>query len=142
MTPQLLAAKGSESGHQKALFAWAAIAALHGFAAARYPASYLAPGWQWASDPVPVLRWLHAIPNGGARNPATAARLKAEGVRAGIPDIFLPVAVGCYHGLYIELKAETGKLSKEQSEFGRFCSEQGFAFVVCYGWKDATKFVE
>ena len=51
-----------------------------------------------------VVRWfrqtykgvrIFAIPNGGARSPATAGRLKAEGVSSGVPDLFVPAwAVG------------------------------------------------
>src|SRR5699024_826416 len=52
----------------------------------------------------PALRWLHAVPNGGARNIVVARKLKAEGVQRGVPDLCLPVPRGPYHGLYIELK--------------------------------------
>lgn len=46
-----------------------------------------------------------AIPNGGKRNVIVAQKMKAEGVRAGIPDLCLPVMRGGYGGMYIELKA-------------------------------------
>jgi hypothetical protein len=62
----------------------------------------------------PALRMLHAIPNGGHRHKATAARLKAAGVKAGVPDICLPVARGDWHGLYIELKVGKNKLTEAQ----------------------------
>ena len=44
------------------------------------------------------------IPNGGYRNKAEAAHLKAQGVRPGVPDLCVPVARHGYHGLYIEMK--------------------------------------
>ena len=47
---------------------------------------------------------IFAIPNGGARNVVTAAKLKAEGVLAGVPDLCVPMARCGFHGLYIELK--------------------------------------
>jgi len=57
----------------------------------------------------PGLELIHSIPNGGARHIAVAAKLRAEGVRAGVPDIFLPVPRGSAHGLYIELKRKGGR---------------------------------
>ena len=44
--------------------------------------------FDWAKiSGIPDLDLLHAIPNGGHRNKATAGRLKAEGVKRGVPDI-------------------------------------------------------
>jgi hypothetical protein len=54
----------------------------------------------------PELDDLYAIPNGGKRDKITAARLKAEGVKAGTPDLHLPHARSGYHSLYVEMKAE------------------------------------
>lgn len=68
---------------------------------------------------VSELKWLHAIPNGGARNVVVAVKLKAEGVLKGISDIFWPHPRGGYHGLYIEFKNGKNKLTKEQREIGR-----------------------
>lgn len=56
----------------------------------------------------PELRLLYHVPNGGSRNRIEAARLQAQGVKAGVPDLCLPVARGKYHGLYIELKRTRG----------------------------------
>lgn len=55
----------------------------------------------------PELERLYHIPNGGKRYATTAKRLKAEGVKAGVPDLCLPVPRGAYHGLQI--------LSKEKA---------------------------
>lgn len=52
----------------------------------------------------PELRLLFHIPNGGSRGKAEAARFKMEGVKPGVPDLFLPVPRGPWHGLFIELK--------------------------------------
>ena len=48
---------------------------------------------------IPELDLLFHIPNGGSRHPREAANLKRQGVKAGVPDLFLPIARGKYHGL-------------------------------------------
>jgi hypothetical protein len=77
-----------------------------------------------AVEPIPECRWLHANPNGGNRSAVTGARLKAEGVKRGIPDLFLPFPIrkyiGWYHGFYIEVKTPKGSQTKEQKEFEKF----------------------
>lgn len=52
-----------------------------------------------------MLRWLFAVPNGGLRHKITAARLVAEGVAAGVPDLLLPVAWRGHNGVALEMKA-------------------------------------
>jgi hypothetical protein len=85
----------------------------------------------------PELGMLYAIPNGGDRHPVVAAKMKAEGVRAGVPDYCLPVARGGYHGLYIELKTPTGYPSREQRAWIAALREQGYRAEVCRGWEAA-----
>lgn len=144
MNPEQIAAKDDESGHQKALFAWAAMARLRGFNAAFNMDEYARASVGHAVFN-PELKWLHAIPNGGNRDPKTAARLKAEGVKPGIPDIFLPVRrpisnLGFYSGLYIELKKlKGGRVSVDQSDFMNFAIGQGFCPCFAYGWRDAAE---
>lgn len=105
---------------------------------------------QWADTMVslghPELRFLHHIPNGGARSKATAGKLKAEGVRSGVWDYFLPVGhIDFFSGLYIELKhprersAKNGGLSDKQVDFGNMVQDQGFATVVAYDWIEAQQ---
>lgn len=90
----------------------------------------------------PGLELLHAVPNGGHRHPAVAAKLKAEGVKAGVPDLFLPVPRGNAHGLYIELKAKGGKVSNSQRKMLAALARQGYACVVAYGWEKAWVEIE
>lgn len=85
----------------------------------------------------PGLELIHAIPNGGHRHIAVAAKLKAEGVKAGVPDLFLPVPKGGYHGLYVELKAKGGAVSDSQRTMLGALSRQGYACIVAYGWDEA-----
>ena len=86
----------------------------------------------------PELALLHAIPNGGWRHPATGKKLKAEGLKRGVPDLCLPVARHGYHGLYIEMKAKGRYPSKEQKWWLERLTEQGYHAVVCKGFAQAV----
>jgi hypothetical protein len=57
--------------------------------------------------------------------------MKREGVRAGVPDLHLPVARGVYHSLYIEMKTCAGRLSSSQREWRERLLSEGNAYVVC-----------
>lgn len=92
--------------------------------------------FQWADATKgvwPELGMLHAIPNGGLRSARTAARLKKEGVKPGVPDMFLPVPRGKWHGLYIELKASKGKVSENQKAWINALHALGYYTSVCFG---------
>lgn len=110
----------SEAQEQAALFQWAML----------------------ARQKYPQLELLYHIPNGGRRDKKEAAALKRQGVKAGVPDICLPVAIGEYHGLYIELKVGKNKTSKAQNEWIDRLREQGYCVEVCYGWNNARKVIE
>lgn len=83
-----------------------------------------------------------AIPNGGLRNIKVARKLKAEGVRSGVPDIFIPVARNGYHGLFLELKTEKGRVTPHQKEWLEALNNQGFKAVVAYGFDDAVEIIK
>ena len=92
---------------------------------------------------VPELALLFAVPNGGARDVITGARLKQEGVKRGVPDLVLPVAKQGYHGLAIELKRERGgQVSPEQRWWHEQLREQGWRVEVCMGYKAAWTVLE
>ena len=125
LTPEQIAKAGSETAHQTALMAQAA---LH-------------------RKQYPQLKWLHAIPN------ANSHRMVGEGVRGGIPDVFLPLPIQTewakmYAGLYIEMKVESrrkhknGGLSDEQVECIAYLREVGYYVAVCYSWQEAWKVIE
>jgi len=82
---------------------------------------------------------LYAIPNGGKRNIGVARKLKAEGVKKGIPDLHLPVARGRYNSLYIELKTQKGRLTADQAEVIALLEEENNKVVVAYGHEQAEK---
>lgn len=108
-----------ESTEQIALFKWAA------FQSGKYP----------------ELELMYHIPNGGRRDKVTARILKAEGVKAGVPDICLPAPRGKYHGMYIELKYGKNKTTRNQYQWLASLSGQGYYTTVCYGWEDARKVI-
>ena len=93
-------------------------------------------------DEYPVLALLHHIPNGGNRDRIEAAHLKQQGVKPGIPDLCLPTARGGYHGLYIEMKTKTGRLTDVQIWCGVQLLKQGYFWEVCHGWESAVRVLE
>ena len=93
-------------------------------------------------DAYPVLKLLYAVPNGGDRNLRVARKLKAEGVLAGVADLCLPAARRGYHGLYIEMKSEEGVATKEQKEFLRGVSGEGYCAVIAQGVDEARAWLE
>lgn len=95
----------------------------------------------------PELGLLFAIPNGaklpymkdhrGRRYSPQAKKLKAEGLRSGVPDLFLPVARMGYHGMFIELKVGRNRPSDEQVAYLDALAEQGYYAAVCWGAVEA-----
>lgn len=85
---------------------------------------------------------IYHVPNGGHRVKAVTAKLKAQGVKAGIPDLVLPMARGGFFGLYIEFKAtppNDAAISDSQHERIRKLNAQGYLAVVCRGHFDTME---
>lgn len=102
--------------------------------------------FRWASYAVgrmPELALMFHIPNGGTRSKSEAGRFKAEGVKAGVPDIFLPVPRGSFAGMFIELKRrKNGRVSIDQATWLKALEKQGYKAVVCHGWEEAQREIE
>ncbi|MBQ9273311.1 MAG: VRR-NUC domain-containing protein [Succinivibrio sp.] len=89
---------------------------------------------------------LFAIPNGGSRSrrrgvSLEALELKRQGVKPGVPDLFLAIAAGPYHGLFIEMKRavkSASTVSAEQKAWKEALCAEGYASVIAYG-ADAAK---
>jgi hypothetical protein len=92
----------------------------------------------------PELRLLFHIPNGGSRKGGVieGAHLKAQGVRAGVPDLCLPVARGGYHGLFVEMKATGGRVQDTQKHWNQQLAMQGYLALVCHGFDEARRAIE
>lgn len=109
----------TESVEQQQLFEWAA----------------------WQSGSCPLLMLMHHIPNGGLRNKAVAGKLKAEGVKPGVPDVCLPVPRGRYHGLYFEMKRHGETTTEQQDKWLAALAGQGYKTAVCHGCEEAILLV-
>lgn len=94
---------------------------------------------QYLLNVYPELELLHHCPNGGSRNKAEAVKLKQMGVKAGIPDLNLPVPKGIYNGLYIEMKYGDGRLENSQKKMLKALAAAGHYCTVCYGAEEAVK---
>ena len=71
---------------------------------------------------------IHSIPNEAYRS----ARLRAMGVKPGIPDTHLPAARDGFHGLWIELKRPGEKLRPDQIYWAAALTAAGHKVCVCY----------
>lgn len=155
ITPEQIAKTGTEHAEQAALFQWAALTANER---------------DQANDPwrANALRMMFAIPNGDQRGDGShkgaqiaGARLKAEGQRSGVPDVFMAVPAGAriielgggkqvsgvwkHYGLFIEMKArkhlrakdELAGCGDDQKDWIVRLRAQGYSCAVCYGWEHA-----
>jgi len=108
----------SEHDEQKALFEWAERMIVQGR--------------------IPELVNMFAIPNGAwFKNKAIAVKMKQEGLKKGVPDIFLAVPSGDYQGLFIEMKLGENGQTKEQKEWSSRLREMGYKVDVYKSWVGA-----
>lgn len=84
---------------------------------------------------------LFHIPNGGSRGKSEGARFKAMGVKAGVPDLLLPLVSKCgkFNNLWIEMKYGDGKASETQEKWHRSLERSGGRVVVAWSWKNAVE---
>ena len=85
----------------------------------------------------PYLWLLHSSLNGVKLSKAQAGKALKQGMKKGVPDLFLPVKQGGFSGLYIEMKSAKGRISSEQSKFLQAASDFGYACFICYSAVDA-----
>ena len=89
-----------------------------------------------------ISRLLVHVPNGQNTDARIGARFKQLGLRKGFPDLMLlyPTSKAC--GLFIEMKAEKGKLSAEQKEYLWCLEQQGYKAEVAYSFDEAKEIIE
>ena len=95
----------------------------------------------WNKHKYPELRLLYATPNQGVRSQSERASRQREGMKAGVPDLCLPVPRGQFGSLYIELKTRKGKTSLPQKEYLKLLTKFGNLAVVCFSSSDAIKII-
>ena len=116
----MVQAKTKEEVEQITLFSWA----------------------EFAKNKYPELDLMYHVPNEGKRSAAMGARLNAEGLKAGVPDVCLPTAHGGYIGLYIEMKVKPNKPTEQQKQWLRDLRGAGHFTAVCYTWEEAKDLIE
>ena len=84
------------------------------------------------------LKMLHPVENtkGAGRGPAGFQ------YSAGVPDLFLAIAIHPFHGLYIELKTKTGKVSAKQQAWQKRLRAQGYASEIAHGADVAIEIID
>lgn len=109
------------------------------------------PAYKESISQIHLLRWfrlqypdiadlLIGYPAGNNLNLLTAVRMKAMGLRVGMPDLHLLVPrfePKFIPGLLIEMKSERGRLSKAQNEFHDKLISQHYTIVTCYSFDEA-----
>ena len=142
--------KTSEHSIQSASFAWLNKAVRYGVEIANDMTSYTKEGLEAnlltkKIKPLTRLRTFHAIPNGTnlgnteEERKIRGGRAKAEGVRKGVLDTFLPVGSQGFNGLYIEFKTKTGSMEPEQITFAQDVTEEGYHVEIARSWRECAK---
>lgn len=116
--------------------------------------------FDWAAEHADKrLEMLFAIPNGagvnhqhsrnGKRFSLEGAKLKREGMKQGVPDVFLACPSKVNHvwknGLFIEMKRAKKSLSRvtpEQLQWKAALEAMGYCVAVCYGADEAKAAIE
>lgn len=92
---------------------------------------------RWFNYQYPNFRLnLFAVPNGGRRDKTTAAKMKAEGVLAGVSDLILLKSNAKHGALLIEMKTRVGRQADTQREWQHHIEKDGYKYVVCRSLDD------
>ena len=88
--------------------------------------------------------YIYAIENEGRKSPQAGKRAKKMGKKAGVSDLHLPVPIGNYCGLWIEMKKvdKKAKASPAQKEWIQKMLKVGHYACVCHGHKEAIEIIK
>jgi len=99
--------------------------------------------FEWLKLAYPeIYKITFAIPNGGKRDIGTATKLKKEGVKAGVPDIFIAHANSVAHGVFIEMKSRKGRVTEAQFKMHELLEQNGYHVYICNRWTLAKEIIE
>lgn len=82
-------------------------------------------------------QYLFHIPNESIGGQGWIVRNRQMGVKSGVPDLFYPVPMHGYHGLFIEMKTRSGRVDKNQTRWIQVLTDFGYKAVVAHGWEEA-----
>jgi hypothetical protein len=85
--------------------------------------------------------WFHC-PNGGSRNIMEAAKMKAMGVKPGIPDVLILELRQNKYGLALELKVGKNKLSEHQEAMRKRFIAHNWAIYTVYSLDHAISIID
>ena len=101
--------------------------------------------FDWAKAAVgiyPALANLFAIPNASKRTFAMTNWLKAEGMKPGVPDMFLAFPASGFHGLFIEQKVKPNKQEEAQKEWEKRLVQNGYAYWLSWSAEETIEVIE
>lgn len=98
--------------------------------------------WAYKTGKYPMLNMLHCSLNGVKLSGTQAKIAKGQGMLSGVPDLFLPVPKKGFHGLFIEMKSEKGRLTDNQHWFLTNAESLGYKTAVCYSAKEAISAIQ
>ena len=108
---------------------------------------------RWFASTFPTYEpFFWATPNGGYRSKKTACDMKAEGQKAGVPDLSLMYPAKGYHGLFIEMKKSEvgkkgqliakGKPSEHQVKRMEALRKAGYKCELCYSVEEFKNIIK
>lgn len=100
--------------------------------------------WAFKVNPVryPYLDMLHCSLNGVKLSGTQAKIAKGQGMLSGVPDLFLPVPKNGFHGLFIEMKSDKGRVTENQHWFLTNAESLSYKTVICYSAKEAISAIQ
>lgn len=102
---------------------------------------------KWAStyqhNGTKIGRFIFAIPNEAKRSQAHGARMKAQGLRSGVPDLMFAYPHAGQPGLFIEMKSPKpkGKVTDNQKKWLERLQGAGYVTAVCWGMEEAKQVI-